>query len=102
VYFTVSATGTAPISYQWYANGQSIPGATCSGVGTCTYGAPGVELPPADYSVVVSDASSLSITSRVVTLLIDPTFFKINAFNGSSGSLNPIVTDRGWSNCGGC
>ena len=103
VYFTTTVTGAVPpVNYQWYADGQPIVGATCSGVATCTYGSPGIELPPANYSVVASDASSLSVTSRVITLTIDPTFTKVNAANGTPGlgSTNPIVTDRGWSDCG--
>jgi hypothetical protein len=105
VYFTVSAIGTAPLSFQWRSNGQEV-GATCDGVPACSYeygcthGYPGTELPPGDYSVVVTDGLGLSITSRVVTLSIDPTFIKVNAWSGSAGSMDAIVTDRNWSECG--
>ncbi len=77
VYLKVFAGGSAPISYQWRLYGTNLPGATCNGVTSCTYGYPGANLVPGDYTVVVKDASGISVTSQVATLTIDPTFTKI-------------------------
>jgi hypothetical protein len=77
VYFKVIATGSFPLSYQWRFYGTNLPGATCSGVTTCTLGFPGTNLPAGDYSVVITDGSSLSVTSQVATLTVDTTFTKI-------------------------
>ena len=89
VFFTVRASGSGTLSFQWLLNGQQIAtgcgGIPCSYELGCTYGYPGTELPPGDYSVVITDSSG-SITSRVVTLTIDPTFTKITT--------DPVVTVR--------
>ena len=51
--FSVSATGTSPLSYQWKKNGADIPGATAS---TYTTPAASTEDSGAVYSVVVSNS----------------------------------------------
>jgi len=83
VTFSVRATGTAPLNYQWRFTGGEIAGAVTNALSLTN-----VLLSAAgDYLAVVSDASGLSSTSRVATLSVDPTFTKI-----TSGG---IVTDRG-------
>jgi len=68
--FTVSATGTAPLSYQWRLNGTSISGATGSSF-TRNNAQPG---DAGSYSVVVSNAGG-SVTSgnAVLTVNVPPT-----------------------------
>ena len=72
VTFQVRATGTEPLNFQWRLNHVDIPeGITNSLVLT------NVQLLHAgDYTAVVTDASG-SVTSRVATLQVDPTFTKI-------------------------
>ena len=66
--FTVSATGTAPLSYQWSKNGAPIAGATAAAYSTAA-------IEPADnaatFQVAVSNATS-SATSAVATLTVSP------------------------------
>ncbi|MGZ7074207.1 MAG: immunoglobulin domain-containing protein, partial [Candidatus Angelobacter sp.] len=66
--FTVTATGTAPLSYQWKKNGTAIAGATSSSYTT----------PPttssdssAQFTVVVSNTAG-SVTSNAATLTVNP------------------------------
>ena len=59
--FTVSATGTGPLRYQWKKNGSNISGATNS-----SYTTPGTSLGDsgAGYSVVVSNSLGTVTSSR--------------------------------------
>ena len=83
VTFSIRATGTAPLNYQWRFNGGEVSGAVTNALSLTN-----VLLSAAgEYLAVVSDASGLSSTSRVATLSVDPTFTKI-----TSGG---IVTDSG-------
>jgi invasion protein IalB len=66
--FTVVATGTAPLSYQWKKNGTAIAGATSSSYTT----------PPttssdngAQFTVVVSNTTG-SVTGNAATLTVSP------------------------------
>jgi len=84
VTFMVSATGTAPLSYQWMLNSASIPGATTSAmtlnsVTTANAGS---------YTVRVSNSAG-SVTSAAATLTVDP------AVGAAAGTL--IL---GWNNLG--
>ncbi|MDB6109636.1 MAG: Immunoglobulin I-set domain protein, partial [Pedosphaera sp.] len=63
--FTVTATGTAPLSYQWQFNGAVIPGATATNL-------PLSNVQPTDagnYTVVVTN-STASTTSAVAVLTV--------------------------------
>jgi hypothetical protein len=64
--FTVSATGTAPLTYQWQRNAAPIAGATAAGYTTAatTVGDSG-----SSFAVVVSNASG-STSSRSATLTV--------------------------------
>jgi hypothetical protein len=66
VTFTVSATGTAPLGYQWRKNSSNIPGATSS-----SYTINPVALGNAgNYSCVVTNACG-SVTSGAATLTVN-------------------------------
>ena len=72
--FTVSASGTAPLTYQWRKNGTAIAGAT-----SASYTITSVTAANAgNYSVIVSNAVG-TVTSNIAILTI------------SSGSTTPIT-----------
>ena len=77
--FSVAATGTAPLSYQWQMNAADIPGATSTSYTTpvTTTGNSG-EL----FRVVVSNSAG-SVTSNTATLTVNP---------GTSNSSVDVVT----------
>jgi hypothetical protein len=65
--FSVTATGTAPLAYQWQRNGVNIAGATAA---TCSV----VNAQSANvgsYRVIVSNAAG-SVTSTAATLTVNP------------------------------
>ena len=64
--FTVAATGTAPLSYQWRKNGTAVAGATSS-----TYAMPSTTSSDngSQFSVVVSNTAG-SVTSAAATLTV--------------------------------
>jgi hypothetical protein len=66
--FSVAATGTAPLSYQWRKNGAAISGATSS-----SYTTPATTSSDngAQFIVVVSNTAG-SATSSVATLTVNP------------------------------
>jgi hypothetical protein len=77
-FFTVAATGTAPLSYQWSRNGTAISGATSS-----SYITPATTSADngARFTVVVSNAAG-SATSSAATLTV------------SSASVAPSITSQ--------
>ena len=66
--FSVTATGTAPLSYQWSQNGTAISGATSS---TYTTPAETTSASGAQFTVVVSNSVG-SVTSSAATLTVNP------------------------------
>ena len=64
--FTVQATGTGTLRYQWRRNDQNIPGATAASLSFAT----ATTANAGDYTVVVTDANG-SITSRLARLTVD-------------------------------
>ena len=66
--FTATATGTAPLSYQWKKNGNTIAGATAS---SYTTAATSVADSGAVFTVVVSNSLG-SDTSNSATLTVNP------------------------------
>src|SRR5205814_5522452 len=67
--FTVTATGTAPLSYQWQKNGTVIGGATAA-----SYTTPATTASDNgdQFTVVVSNAAG-SVTSRAAALTVSTT-----------------------------
>ncbi|MCX8517132.1 MAG: hypothetical protein ORN29_03565, partial [Rhodoferax sp.] len=65
--FSVAATGTAPLGYQWKKNGTDIPGATLS-----TYTTPAISSADnaAVFTVVVSNSAGFTVTSSNATLTV--------------------------------
>ncbi len=75
--FTVAATGTPPLSYQWQTNGVNIPGATAT-----SYTAWNVPIGTNSYTVIVSNPGG-STTSATATLaatnaiaVVDPLYLE--------------------------
>jgi poly(3-hydroxybutyrate) depolymerase len=68
VSFTVTATGTSPLGYQWMKNGVNIAGATAA-----SFDIPAAISPDcgASFSVVITDAVG-SLTSNRATLTVTP------------------------------
>jgi hypothetical protein len=69
VTFSVTATGTAPLSYQWYLNGSVISGATSSSMSI-------VSVLPANagvYTVTVVNGAPQNATSNEAVLTVSPT-----------------------------
>jgi formylglycine-generating enzyme required for sulfatase activity len=64
--FTVVATGTEPLGYQWQRNGINLPGANAS---TLTINQPQA-VDAGDYRVVVSNAAG-SVTSSIAKLIVE-------------------------------
>jgi DNA-binding beta-propeller fold protein YncE len=67
--FTVVASGTAPLSYQWQKNGANIPGAIAA-----SYTTPATVLSDSGstFTVVVSNGASTSATSSPAALTVNP------------------------------
>ena len=66
--FSVTASGSVPLHYQWMVNGMAISGAT-----SASYTTPAVTLADNNeqFSVVVSNSSG-SVTSSTATLTVIP------------------------------
>ena len=70
--FSVTATGTGPLTYQWKKNGVNITGGTGATSNTYTTPAMGYAGNGAVYSVVVSNSAG-TVTSRSATLTLNKT-----------------------------
>jgi len=67
--FTVTAAGTAPLSYQWRFNGAPISGATAS-----NYALPNLQTSNAGtYSVVVTNTAGTATSSNAILTVLVPT-----------------------------
>jgi Immunoglobulin I-set domain len=64
--FSVTATGTGPLTYQWFVNGVPISGATSS---SCTTGPTTAGQSGSAYTVIVSNSVG-SVTSNGATLTV--------------------------------
>jgi hypothetical protein len=73
--FSVTATGLAPLHYQWRFNGDSIPGATAS-----IYSRTNAQVADdGSYTVVITNLSG-SVTSQtaVLNVLLNPTLTQVH------------------------
>jgi Bacterial Ig domain/IPT/TIG domain/Purple acid Phosphatase, N-terminal domain/Immunoglobulin I-set domain len=91
--FTVTATGTAPLAYQWQKNGANIAGATAA-----SYTAPATTTADSGstFAVVVSNTAG-TVTSAAATLTVNPALAvpSITSLNPTSGPVGTSVTIAG-------
>ena len=82
--FSVAATGSAPLTYQWQFNGANIPGATSNSYTR-------LNVQPEDvgnYSVIVANgAGSVASSNALLTLLDSPYLSAVQATPGSHSAL---------------
>ncbi len=92
VAFTVSATGTEPLSYQWFKKGASMADYdNVAGSQTPTLYLVGVGQQNAlNYWVVVSNAAG-SVTSSVATLTVNPRVVLQDGFENGLGQWSPML-----------
>ncbi|MFN8012057.1 MAG: hypothetical protein U0P81_11720 [Holophagaceae bacterium] len=85
--FTVTATGTAPLAYQWKRNGADIAGAT-----SASYTTPATATTDngATYTVTVSNSAG-TVTSSAATLTVNPG--RVRLFTSSWGDATVRITD---------
>src|SRR5690348_5503210 len=99
--FSVAATGTAPLAYQWYENGVAIGGATSS---TYTISAIATSYNGAQFTAAVSNSGGTAtsnaalLTVNSVTLLLSSSsnsvaFGSVNVSSSSSQSV--MLTNAG-------
>jgi hypothetical protein len=89
--FSVAATGTAPLTYQWRQNGTAISGASSS-----TYKTPATTTSEnaAQFTVVVSNsAGSATSSAAVLTVHAETTLLSTSAASVAFGSVNVSTTD---------
>lgn len=99
--FSVAASGTGPLSYQWSMNGTAISGATSS---TYTTPAETTANNNAKFTVAVSNSAG-SVTSSAATLTVNTSTLLLNASSSSlsfgsvnvssSSSLSVTLTNAG-------
>ncbi|TAK96422.1 MAG: PKD domain-containing protein [Verrucomicrobia bacterium] len=77
--FTVTATGTVPLAYQWRCNGTNIPGANLS-----SYARVNAQAADAGNYLVVVTNSLGSVTSAVATLTVN---YTLTVTAGSGGTV---------------
>src|SRR5215469_3694301 len=99
--FSVTATGTSPLGYQWSKNGTAISAATAA-----TYTTPATTTTDngAQFTVAVSNSAG-SVTSSVATLTVNAATYLLSASptslsfgdvnTGSSSSLAVTLTNSG-------
>ena len=99
--FSVAATGTAPLSYQWKKNGAAISGATAA-----TYTTPVTTASDNGAQITVtvsnsagsttSNAATLTVNSRSSQLTASPSSLTFGAVNiGTSSTLSTTLTNSG-------
>jgi len=102
--FALSATGTAPLSYQWRKNGAAISGATSS---SYTTPATATSDSGAQFTVVISNsagsvtsnAATLTVNAATLLLTVNPASLSFGNVNvGSSSTQSVAFTNSGNSN----
>jgi Putative Ig domain/PA14 domain len=92
--FTVTANGTAPLTYQWYKNGTAIFGATAS-----SYATPPTTVSDngATFRVHVSNAVASNVQSATVTLTVSASINLVSV-NGPAASNREFTWQTSGSN----
>jgi len=93
--FSVTATGTAPLSYQWQKNGSDISGAT-----SATYTTPATTTGDSGstYRAVVSNSAG-SVTSNAATLTVNPNSTGLRTYSTNFPlTENPVSEGGNWIN----
>ncbi len=88
VHFDVTATGLAPLHYQWRRDGLSLPGATNANLGL-------TNVTPSDsggYSVLVTNAAGCSISSEGRLTVVDVPPFLFGQFRDTSNTVTFTLT----------
>ena len=83
--YSVAATGSAPVTYQWRFNGTIIPGATNNSYTRANAQAEDVGY----YSVVVSNAAGIAISSNATLTLLDSPY--VSAVQATAGSHSALI-----------
>ena len=94
VSFTVTASGTAPLTYQWKKNSANLAGATAATLSLNNISAADA----ASYSVVVSNAAGTATSSAaVLTVLLPPAIVTqpANQFGALGSTINLAVVASG-------
>jgi hypothetical protein len=91
VTFKVSAIGDSPLSFQWRKSGVNlVNGGNLSGVTSTNLMLTNIQMSDAgNYSVVITNFYG-SVTSRVATLIVEPSLLLIVSTNSSYGITNGI------------
>ena len=79
--FTVTATGTSPVTYQWQKNGANVSGATAA-----TMNIPNAQLSDAGFYTVTVTNPGGSVTSQPAQLIITSTAVAAGTGSGLQGS----------------
>lgn len=88
--FSVTATGSANMTYQWKKNGASISGATSA---SYTTPATTAAYNGSTYTVTVTNAlGNLTSTSATLTVTAAPTTATVNFVSGGNGSLSGVIS----------
>jgi DNA-binding beta-propeller fold protein YncE len=93
--FSVTASGTPPLNYQWYENGVVINGATAS---TYTTAAAVAADSGSTFSVQVSNASGVTATSNGANLIVTHTLALLAGKLGGPGSADGTGTGASFNN----
>jgi hypothetical protein len=102
--FSVTATGTGPLSYQWKKNGTNIGGATSSNYTTpaTATGDNGAQFSVAvsnSVGNVISNAATLTVTAATLQLTASPTNLSFGSVSvGDSKTLPVTIRNAGNSN----
>lgn len=80
--FTITATGTAPLSYQWQKNGSNLAGKTTA---TLTLNAVS-QSDAANYRAVVTNAAGISQSTIATLTVVDPPVILTHPINKSIGA----------------
>jgi hypothetical protein len=88
--FSVAASGTAPLSYQWQKNGSNISGAT-----SASYTTPATTTADsgATFRVVVTNSVG-SVTSNNATLTVNGGTAAVYQINCGGGAASPFAADQ--------